>query len=201
MHCLLLAMGHSANDCHLGISCSRITYSCYNMVPLCTFQRIFMEQCIPRYFIALYDSTLVPPTVTSIFSTIFQPLIKTASILCAASCNISNRCVLYFLYRLSYRDYGNVVCKAHNCSPVRQLQSKYSIVQTWDLLYEYVYVCKWNGHVPTKSGALPSGGLSRIKISSVFSKVTIIVRTNLCSLPRLTPFCLAMEYIATYPPF
>ena len=38
-----------------------------------------------RYFITLFDPILVSPTITSIFFTIFQPLNKTAYVLCAAS--------------------------------------------------------------------------------------------------------------------
>ena len=42
--------------------------------------------------------------------------------------------------------------------------------------------------------------LSRIEIPTVFSKVTITVRTHLSSLPRLTRFRLALELIGKYPP-
>ena len=57
----------------------------------------------------------------------------------------------------------------------------------WYLLY--AYVCKWNGHVTTKSGALYSDGvyylsffecsfvsLSRIKIPSVFFEVAMYLQ-------------------------
>ena len=38
-----------------------------------------------RSFNALFNSILMPPTITTIFSTISRPLIRTASVLCAAS--------------------------------------------------------------------------------------------------------------------